>query len=163
MNAVLRNETEADAAFLLSLYASTREEELRQLSWPIEARTAFVRQQFQAQTAHYREHFADDSFQIIEVDGEAAGRLYVGRWDGEIRIIDIALLPRFRGAGLGTKLLRQLLAEADLAGLPVRIHVEVNNPAQRLYKRLGFSMIEDKGIYHLMERPPLGAQVKTAS
>jgi ribosomal protein S18 acetylase RimI-like enzyme len=163
VDVLLREETAADSALLLQLYASTREEELDQLPWPQEAKEAFLRQQFEAQTAHYHEHFSNDSFQIIEIDGEPAGRLYVGRWEREFRIIDIALLPTFRGGGVGTGLLGALLHEADLAGLPVSIHVEANNPAKRLYVRLGFAMVEDKGIYHLMERPPLCAQVKTAS
>jgi hypothetical protein len=32
----------------------------------------------------------------------------------------------------------------------VTIHVEKNNPAMRLYRRLGFTAVEDKGVYDLM-------------
>jgi ribosomal protein S18 acetylase RimI-like enzyme len=87
------------------------------------------------------------------VDGRPAGRLYVGRWPQTIRIVDIALLPEHRGVGVGTRLLGGLLAEADAAGKPVSIHVERFNPAMRLYRRLGFEELEDKGVYVLMERP----------
>ncbi len=59
-------------------------------------------------------------------------------------------------------MLREILAEADMAGKPVRIHVEVFNPARRLYQRLGFTQIADRGVYLFLERPPV-AQVKTAS
>jgi hypothetical protein len=31
------------------------------------------------------------------------------------------------------------------------------NPALRLYQRLGFQLVEDKGVYLLMERPSAGA------
>ena len=69
--------------------------------------------------------------------------------------IDIALLPAFRGRGIGSALITGLFAEADGALLPVRIHVEHANPAQRLYQRLGFAFAgEAGGVYRLMERPP---------
>ena len=82
------------------------------------------------------------------------GRLYVARWQDEIRIVDIALLPPYRNTGLGTTILRDLLAEAAVAHKPVRIHVEKFNPALRLYERLGFVPIADKGVYLFMEWTP---------
>ena len=66
--------------------------------------------------------------------------------------MDIALLPEHRGNGVGSSLLRDLLAEADADGKRVTIHVERLNPALRLYERLGFSVAEDKGVYLLLER-----------
>jgi ribosomal protein S18 acetylase RimI-like enzyme len=107
--------------------------------------------QFNAQSAHYRENYPGASFQIIERDGVAAGRLYVARWEKEIRIIDIALLPEHRGAGIGTKLLKELQKEARAARKKLSIHVEQFNPARRLYERLGFQQVEEKGVYLLME------------
>jgi ribosomal protein S18 acetylase RimI-like enzyme len=60
-------------------------------------------------------------------------------------------LPEHRGAGIGTKLLRDLQEEVRSAGKSLTIHVERFNPALRLYERLGFQQIEDKGVYLLME------------
>jgi ribosomal protein S18 acetylase RimI-like enzyme len=139
---------------LYSIYASTRAEELAVVPWDDAQKDAFVRMQFEAQDAWYREHYADASFDVIVVDGEPAGRLYVHRGETEIRIVDIALLPARRGQGIGSSLLRDLLAEADAAGKSVTIHVERLNPALRLYERLGFSVAEDKGVYLFLERPP---------
>jgi ribosomal protein S18 acetylase RimI-like enzyme len=68
-----------------------------------------------------------------------------------MRIVDIALLPRYRNGGIGTAILRDILAEAATAGKPVRIHVEKFNPAMRWYERVGFRAIEDQGVYVLME------------
>ena len=50
--------------------------------------------------------------------------------------IDITLLPEYRQSGIGTAILRGLLAEATRDEKPFRIHVEKFNRAQRLYKRL---------------------------
>ncbi len=164
----LRPVTAQDEAFLYGVYASTRQEELAGVDWTEEQKAAFLHQQFSAQDRHYRENYTGAAYDVIEVDGRPAGRLYVARWDDEIRIMDIALLPEFRGRGLGTVLLRQLLAEAESAGKRVSAHVEKWNPARCLYDRLGFQEIADRGVYVLMERPGSGTgasahQAKTAS
>jgi GNAT superfamily N-acetyltransferase len=140
-----------DRSFLLAVYASTREPELAALEWDAAQKTAFVRMQFDAQHAYYQEHYAGAAFDIILVDGQPAGRLYVSREDDEIRIVDIALLPEYCNRGIGTTLLKGLQSEAAAAGKPLRIHVERFNPALRLYERLGFRQIDDRGVYLFME------------
>ena len=116
------------------------------------AEARFPAAQFDAQDRWYREHYASASSDIVMIDGEPAGRLYVYRGEAEIRIVDIALLPETASHGAGTALLRDLLAEADAAGMSVTIHVERFNAALRLYERLGFMVAEDKGVYLLLER-----------
>lgn len=147
---VLRPIKPGDDSFLAGLYASTRAEELGVTGWSDEDKAVFCRRQFDAQTAHYRENYPGASLQVIERAGEPIGRLYVARWDREIRIMDIALLPEHRGSGIGSKLLRELQDEARAAGKTLSIHVERFNPALRLYERLGFKQVEDKGVYLLM-------------
>jgi ribosomal protein S18 acetylase RimI-like enzyme len=150
----LRPVADADRAFLVELYASTREEELAHVPWDDAARRAFLEHQFAAQDAHYRGNYPGASLDVIEVDGVAAGRLYVYRGESDIRIMDIALAPAFRGRGIGTSLLRRLMEEADSSGRKLSIHVEMNNPARLLYDRLGFLPAGEHGVYVLMERPP---------
>jgi ribosomal protein S18 acetylase RimI-like enzyme len=150
----LRPVADADRAFLVELYASTREEELAQLEWDDGARRAFVEHQFDAQDAHYRANYPGATLDVIEVDGSPAGRLYVHRGPSDIRIMDIALAPAFRGRGIGTGLLRPLMDEADESERKLSIHVEQNNPARSLYDRLGFKPAGEHGVYVLMERPP---------
>lgn len=151
-----------DMEFLFRVYASTRQEELAPVPWSEGMKEAFFRQQFAAQHAYYQEHYTGAEFDVILVDGAPAGRLYVARWADEIRIVDIALLPEFRGKGVGTRLLGEVLAEAGRKGLPARIHVERDNPARTLYLRLGFRDVSDHGIYRRMEWRG-EAQLKTAS
>jgi ribosomal protein S18 acetylase RimI-like enzyme len=150
--AKLRTVTDADRAFLIDLYASTREEELAHVGWDDAAKRAFIEHQFSAQDAAYRGNYPGATLDVIEVDGAAAGRLYVYRGASDIRIMDIALAPEFRGRGIGTSLLRELMAEADASGRKLSIHVEMNNPARALYERLGFRPAGEHGIYVLMER-----------
>lgn len=157
----LRPVTAGDTELLFRVYASTRIDELAEVPWDDDAKEGFLRAQFEAQDRWYREHYPEATFEVIVVDGEPAGRLYLYRGEREIRIVDIALLPEYRGAGAGTMLLRLVLVEADVEGKRVSIHVERFNPALRLYRRLGFSVAEDKGVYLYLERPAL--YVKMAS
>jgi GNAT superfamily N-acetyltransferase len=147
----LRATTPADQAFLLRVYAGTRSTEMATVAWTDEQKAAFIQMQFDAQSQHFHEHYENTSFDVILLDGQPAGRLYVARWPGEIRIVDIALLPEFCNRGVGTRFLRELQEEARAAGKPLRIHVERFNPALRLYERLGFKQIEDKGVYLFLE------------
>lgn len=140
-----------DEDFLCQVYASTREEELRLTNWTDAQKAAFCRMQFRAQSTDYRANYPDAQNSIIERDGVPVGRLIVDRRAEQIRITDIAILPEARGQGIGTKFLRELMAEAAGVGKPLSIHVEKFNPALRLYERLGFRPCEDKGVYLLME------------
>lgn len=142
-----------DEPFLLRVYRSTREPELAATGWTEEEKRAFVAMQFSAQAHHYREHYPGATFAVIEVGGAPAGRLYLHRRERELRIMDIALLPEFRGRGIGSGLLRALVGEAAAEGRSVSIHVERFNRALRLYERLGFRVAADRGVYLLLERP----------
>lgn len=143
----------ADHDFLLALYASAREQELAQVPFTPEQKAAFLAQQFDAQSRHYAQ-YPDTTFDLVLVDDAPAGRLLIGRWPQELRIVDVALMPAFRGRGIGTRLLAPLLQEADAAERAITIHVERDNPAQRLYTRLGFAPVADEGVYQRWARPP---------
>jgi ribosomal protein S18 acetylase RimI-like enzyme len=146
-----RSITDADLPFLARVYASTRAEELATVvGWNDEQRAAFVDQQFRAQHAHYQKYYPEADWLVTSHAGRDVGRLYIERWPTQHRIIDIAFLPEHRGRGFGEALLRDLMEEAAAAGKDVSIHVEKYNPAMRLYRRLGFKVEEDKGVYDLM-------------
>ncbi|MEA3064606.1 MAG: hypothetical protein QOJ27_1052 [Sphingomonadales bacterium] len=153
-----RPSTEADLPLLASIYASTRLDEVAASGWPMEMQLQFLAHQADAQHRHYRGHYPDAEWLVIERGGEAIGRLYIEEWASQIRLIDISLLPQGRGGGVGTAILADLQQAAAAAGKPLTIHVERNNPAMRLYLRLGFAKIDEHGVYDLMEwRPPLSA------
>jgi len=150
----LRSAVADDDAFQYALYASTRAEELALTGWSDAQKEEFTRMQFAAQTSHYRIHYPDAVWNIILHDGVRAGRLIVDRREGEIGIIDISLVPEFRGRGIGTRMLRNLFGRAWEERRIVSIHVEKFNPARRLYDRLGFRLVEDKGVYLLLHWEP---------
>ena len=143
-----------DDALLFVVYASTRQDELAPLGWPAAQQEAFLRIQFEAQRRSYRAQFPGADFRMILWHGAPIGRLYIEHRDDEIRGIDIALLPKYRQAGIGTAIIQDLLAEAAREHKPFRIHVEKFNRAQNLYKRLGFTTLADDGMYLFMEWRP---------
>ena len=146
----LRPVTPEDEDFLYRVYAGSRED-ITQLGWDDEQKEKFLRLQFKAQHKQYKAQFCDADFQIILEDEKPVGRLYINQTEEEIRIVDIALLPKFRGKGMGSSLIKQVLAEGKQKRLPVRIHVQQFNPAFQLYEKLGFQTVDEDGVYFLME------------
>lgn len=137
--------------FLYQVYAASRQREMAQLVACSEAeKQSFLRSQFQLQQMHYRTHYPNARFDVIGMDGVPVGRLYVAPMEHEIRLMDIALLPQWRGRGIGGALIRNIMSEASRAGRYLSLHVEPDNPARRLYARLGFIAIEQVGIHVLM-------------
>ncbi|HEU0135115.1 MAG TPA: GNAT family N-acetyltransferase [Allosphingosinicella sp.] len=149
-----RSATEADLAFVASVYASTRTEEVAASGWPLATQMQFLAHQADAQHRHYRAHYSNAEWLVIERGDRPIGRLYLEEWPDQIRLIDISLLPDGRGGGVGGAILSDLQEAAAAAGKPLSIHVERNNPAMSLYLRLGFARIGDHGIYDLMEWRP---------
>jgi ribosomal protein S18 acetylase RimI-like enzyme len=158
----LRPETEDDLPFLLRLYGSTREEELKAIPWSAEQKQAFLASQFQAQRHHYTNYIPACTFEVLTLAGEPVGRLYLEPRQGQLYIVDIALMPERRGQGLGSAIMRALQATARLSGRGVGIMVEKFNPALRLYRRLGFTDVADHEVYLEMEWRPQGDQLNVA-
>ena len=147
-----------DEEFLLGVYASTREEELSQVAWPPGQKEAFLRSQFEAQRQQYFARFPDAQYEVILLDGRPAGRLWIGRDDAQIRLLDIALLPEAQNRGAGTLLIRRLIEEARASGKKLRHMIfMLNHDARRFYERLGFVVTEDVGTYLHMEWREAGA------
>jgi GNAT superfamily N-acetyltransferase len=148
---------DADRAFLLRVYASTREWEFRLTVWTEADKADFLRRQFEMQDRDYQQAFPAAVRRIVTLDGVDIGRLYVQRQDDCLRIIEFSLLPEARGRGIGTDILRSLLNEAHGGKVPVRLSVARGSPALRLYARHGFRVVGQAGHHLALEwRPDLG-------
>ena len=146
----LRPATSDDEAFLYRLYANTREEEMSAWGWETAQRDTFLNLQFRAQQSHYGK-YPNIDHQIITVNDDPIGRFLISELEDEFRLVDIAILSERRNRGIGAWLICALLERAAGAGKAVRLHVEKNNRAQRLYQRLGFRLADDVGAHYLME------------
>ena len=143
----LRAATCDDLEFQSRLYASTRQEELAAAGFPEAMRESFLISQFEAQTSHYSHYYPSAEWSIIEYEGDEAGRLILDRAPDHLHIMDIALLPGFRGRGIGTALLLEVRAEATAKELPVRLFAFTGERAMGLYCRLGFEPLKDDGVH----------------
>jgi len=149
----LRPVTAEDEAFLFKVYRSTRAEEMATTGWLEVEKRAFLKMQFQLQSASYKQQYPNAEHVIILFAGQPAGRMMVDRTqEDELRGVDIAILPEFRNAGVGSFLIKGLLDEATGAGIPFRIMVErFNHKALRLYERLEFSYHGETDTHIAME------------
>jgi ribosomal protein S18 acetylase RimI-like enzyme len=143
--------TAEDTEFLYTVYASTRTAELAAVDWSESDKAAFLRAQFNAQHQAYQGSYQGADFLVILLGDRPIGRLYLARGEREIRIVDIALLPEHRRAGIGGAILADILAEGARGDKRVSVHVEMFNPALSLYQRLGFRQREVRGVYYFME------------
>jgi ribosomal protein S18 acetylase RimI-like enzyme len=150
----LKPEQPDDDAFLFELYSTTRAAEMALTLWKDEQRRAFLRQQYELRRSHYLRYHSGAEYLLIRRDGNLIGRIAIHRREDEIRIMDIALLPEYRGMGIGSQLIHELLTEASLQNTPVTLHVERHNRAAGLYQRLGFHVIEDGDVYLFLKWIP---------
>jgi len=150
----LRAESDKDRSFLFHLYASTRENEISLFGWNEQQKSQFLNQQFNAQHNYYRSQFKNARFNIIYNNNNRIGRFYINHSDAEIQIIDISLISDERNKGFGTQLIHLIIEEAKQKHKPIRLHVELHNPAVHLYTRLGFKEQCNNGVYRLMECLP---------
>lgn len=150
----LRPVTEADDDLLFLIYASSRVQEMAIVPWTPEQKEAFLRMQFRAQKQHYAAEHPRAHHDLILSGNRPVGRLYLDRQAHTLHILDITLLPEYRGRGIGSQVLGGIMDEARRAGKEVTIHVEVFNPSLRLFERLGFEKKEEKGVHLLLRRAP---------
>lgn len=149
----LRTAVAADENFILSVYASTRADELQQVPWTAEQKEAFVKMQFASQKQHYAASHPQASHDLICVDETEVGRIYLDRGEN-LHILDVTILPQYRNQGIGGVLLRRLLDEAGQSGKIVTIYVETFNPSVRFFERLGFQKDQEIGFQFLLKWEP---------
>jgi GNAT superfamily N-acetyltransferase len=139
----IRPSTDYDYSFLSQLYQSTRDDlDL------INAEKDFIdhlkETQFQAQTQSYAETYPNALTFIIEYHHEKVGRIILDFGSVEILIVDISLLEKARGKGLGSGVIKSFTHCADQVKVPLKLSVLSNNLiAKRLYTNLGFVLADE--------------------
>jgi ribosomal protein S18 acetylase RimI-like enzyme len=106
------------------------------------------------QRAHFDTTFEPAEISIVSLAGRDAGYIAALRGPQEIQLFNIMIAPEFQRCGLGTAVMRDLLAEAQTRRVPVRLQVLKVNPARRLYERLGFATFEETATHFRMRWQP---------
>jgi len=105
-----------------------------------------------AQQRLFDERFVSRQYQVIQADGEDMGVLQLRDRPGEVVLDPIELLPAWQGKGIGTAIIRSLLAQ----GKAVSLRVLTSNPrAAALYERLGFRTVRRTPERLFMRAEPL--------
>ena len=147
--------TPEDHPFLVSLYGSTREDELAQAeNLTVDQKEAFIQMQFLAQSNYLQDKYPNASFDLILDDSVPIGRRYHDRQEEVIHVIDISLTPERRGKGLGTILMKEIIEEAREKKLVVTLYLQKTERCWDFFERMGFHSIADDGVNFLMELDP---------
>ncbi len=144
-----------DEEFLFALYAATRREEVTMFGWDLAQQDAFLEMQFSIRQRVYRRQYPDADDNLILLDKKPVGRAIVDRSGASILLVDIAILPEYRGNGIGTFWITQLQNEVGKNDKSVFLEVEKTNViARRLYKKMGFIVVDgtEDGETDLHER-----------
>ena len=142
-----------DEGFLFGLYRSVHEQTFASLNVPEEQKTSLLRMQFNAQRQQYRSQYPGADFDLVLCDGVSAGCMSALRGPDEFVLIDIALLPEYRNGGIGKELVAKLIRHAQDEKKTLTAHVRSDNPAWRLWQRLGFEAVSDDDVYLRIQVP----------
>ncbi|MFE3151109.1 GNAT family N-acetyltransferase [Streptomyces sp. NPDC059218] len=102
-----------------------------------------------------RDGYVPGHTSVVLVDGELAGSVTLRPVDSGWRLENFCLSPALHGRGIGTAVLRSLLARADEQGATVRLDVLQGSAARALYERHGFTEERQDPIDVFMVRPPV--------
>ena len=138
----LKTATAEHYAFALGLYLATMR--------PYTAELMVWDEQKQIES--FAQRWKREDVRIIVLDGRDAGWMQAMETPSEIVLQQLFVVPERQGAGLGTRVLKDLLSRWEPTGKPIALTVLKNNPARRLYERLGFSVVGEAGVKFEMRR-----------
>ena len=113
--------------------------------------SALLEMQYAAQKADYGKNYPKAENDLILYDGAPAGRVILTTERGDLHLVDIVVLSKYRNLGIGTEILNWLFERSRQTKMPVRFSVERNNRAFRLYERLGFKIVGEMPAHFQME------------
>lgn len=156
MKVTLRQATAQDEPFLRGLILGVLFEQLNAWAWDEKIRQPLLEMQLNARRQGHAAQYPHAESSIVLADEAMAGQIIVARSETEIRLVDICIAPDFRGQGIGTMLIRDLLTEANVTRRVVGLQVTSHNPALRLYERLGFQRTGgDEVVFEMTSGQPV--------
>ena len=151
-----RPATPADAPLLFALFAEEKSAELAPLGLSAEQLQPLLEMQYRGREYSYSHSAVCPIHHILCLaDGTPVGRILMDRQPDCYHVLDIAILAAHRNRGIGKLELQKLQQTASSHSLPVRLRVRNNNPAARLYQRLGFTAVAGDELSMLLEWQPV--------
>ncbi len=149
----LRHSSQADGSFLFALFSEVKSAELAPLHLNLEQMAPLVDMQFRASRASASSQYPDALETVICLpDGTRVGRLLFDPQPERWRIIDLGVLVSHRNHAIGSKVISACQLACGRRHIALQLSVFFQNPARRLYERLGFRQIpQDRESHSLIE------------
>ena len=96
--------------------------------------------------------FVPNNITLVIIDGRRAGNICVRQGPDSIYVENIQISPALQGHGIGSYILHRIIDGS--AKKSVKLTTFDHNPAKRLYERMGFSVVDRKGVTLRMEKLP---------
>ena len=107
--------------------------------------------QFQAQNTDYQIRHPRAAGEIIVYENIPVGRVISTTEEGDINILDLAVLSKYRSSGIGSRVIEWFFEQSRANDLPIRCYVEKSNyRARQLYEKLGFTTTADLNSHFQM-------------
>jgi ribosomal protein S18 acetylase RimI-like enzyme len=170
---ILRRAIPQDASLLFALFAADRAAQFAATGLTEAQYRPLLDMQYKGRAMTYSAQYPDAEDWIVCIEEGsladvshasmekelAVGRCLLARTSQgpklDFRLVDLAILPQFRDRGIATQVLQQLAQQSAAAGAAFSLQVEKQNPALRLYERLGFFKVSGDELSYEMEwRPP---------
>lgn len=142
MTVSLRHATPTDRDFLWQLHIATMKCYVEQ-TWGWD---------HQWQQQEFERKFDPQGLQVIQSCETPIGCLSVRHEPDHVFLASIEIDPDHQNRGMGTRLIKQIIEEAEDEGRPVRLLVLKVNPARALYERLGFRRVDETETHYRMVR-----------
>lgn len=132
---------EQDYEFLYSMHIATMKEYVdKTWGWDDTAQQGF-----------FRKGFEPDKLEIITLDNKDIGMISIEDREEDVFLRAIEILPEYQKQGIGTYIVQKLINKASQNNKAVFLYVLKVNPAQNLYKRLGFEKITETTTHYVMK------------
>jgi len=116
-----------------------------------EAKTSILYQQFKIEEQQFIEMCPKAEFNIVMLNNQPIGRLYIYYGENTDRILQIGLIEKYRAMGIGKKIVTMIIEAALRKGKTVSLQVAwFNQRAYNFYEKLGFKVVENKGVSYEM-------------
>lgn len=138
---------EEDSEFFMELFGEIKSSELLLDTWPEPLKSQLVGMQYHAFAQSTLSEFPDCIDYLIVCQSEKAGRLQLVKRASGMRVVNISISAAFRGRGIATAILKELITEADNLQIPVFLDVDkTNGQALTIYYKLGFKIAQEDEI-----------------
>ena len=139
MNVDFRQAKESDIEFLSDLRIRTMNIYLKKVGWPIDKQSHLDRILYRF-----------DAAKIVSIENTDVGLLKSYCDELGWNIVQVQISPEYQGKGIGSKIIRSILEQAEGDGQDVTLSVLRENPAKDLYKRLGFVTVSESDAEYTM-------------